>query len=211
MSAWSPTYSQVVSRDETISYAGGSRARFLYDSLYVVLKSGLQALGWLNPTIYDTPPGNRKNHPVNLLTKQLSWEEKITPNTIAFIPENNRSEYAEVGSELFEENKWIFYLDIFGESEAVSLQLALDMIDILKGKFSMIGRTNGPTVDICDTAQSGHYKIGYVILSNLTSDRAPNYTQRWQQFLRVVRFEASDWYGDDTDLGVGRGHWAFTP
>jgi hypothetical protein len=208
MAAWCPVYSQVVTRDETIGYVGGSRARFVYDSLFAVLYSGLQALGWFNSTIYDTPPGNRKNHPVTLLPKQLGWDEKIALNTIAFVPENRHSEPAEIGS-YFEENAWVFYLDIFGESEAVSLQLAVDMIDILKGKFTLIGRSNGPTVDVCDGSQPGHYKIGYVELDHLTTNRAPTYTQRWQQFLRVVRFEALDWYSDDTDLGVGRGHWAF--
>ena len=161
-------------------------------------------------TIYDNPPGTCKNHPVTLLPKQLDWGKKIELNTISFVPEHDNSEYAETGSE-FEEYKWIFYLDIFGESEAISLQLAHDIIAVLKGKFPLAGRGNGPTIDICDLSQPGHYKIGYVLIQNTTSTRSPVFEQPWQQFLRVVRFEASDWYGESEDLAVGRAHWAFMP
>ena len=62
-SAWSPSYAQVVCRDETISYIGGTRARLIYDSIFNVLNDALGALGWFNSTIYDNPPGTRKNHP----------------------------------------------------------------------------------------------------------------------------------------------------
>ena len=69
--------------------------------------------------------------------------------------------------------------------------MAHDIIAVLKGKFPLASRGNGPTIDICDLSQPGHYKIGYVLIQNTTSTRSPVFEQPWQQFLRVVRFEAS--------------------
>jgi len=209
-SAWAPAYSQVVTRNN-VSYGGGVRARFIYDSLWYMLKGSLGLLGWFNPTVTDIPPGTRQNLPVQFLARQLDWTQPITLNTLAFAPDDVSSEEKELGS-IMMEDVWVYYCDIFAESEAISLQLAGDMKDILWGKMSAVGRTFGPTVDILDLDQPGHYKIGYVEIANVTATRSPNVAQRWQQFLRVVRFEVCDWYIlDNDDLSTGRAQWAFQP
>lgn len=208
---WSPSYSQVTSRDENVSYGGGVRSRLIYDSLWQVLNSSFTALGWFQPTIFSTPPGTKKYRPVTFLKTQQSWDEEVAPNTMAFVPENMTDRPWEIGSEFYE-NRWIFYLDIFGDNEDISLQLAGDAVDILRGKLTAIGRGFGPMVDICDWSQPGHYKIGYLYIENVTDTRAPTYSQRWMRYLRTVRWEACDYYDQDVDnLGVGRAHWGFEP
>jgi hypothetical protein len=201
--AWGPVYSQVVTRDEVISYGGGTRARLINDSIWNTLNSSLTALGWFN--------SGRRHSPITLLAEQVAWDEPITPNTIAFVPENLTDQPWELGSE-FSENRWTYYLDFFAEDEDISIQVAGDIMDILRGKLSLIGRGFGPMIDICDYSQPGHYKIGYITIENVTVTRAPTYPQRWMRYMRTVRFEACDYYDqDDDDLGVGRGHWGFQP
>lgn len=218
-SPWSFRYGQVVTRDQNISYGGGVRARFIYDSIWDIINNGLRALGWYNPTIYNSdgslnpsaPSNARKHHPVNFVPEQLNWDQEIQINTLAFVPENVTDKEWELGS-LMTEDRWIYYLDFFAENEAISIQLTGDIRDILRGKLSSIGRGYGPLVDICDLAQPGHYKIGYVQIENVTVDRVPTYTQRWQRYMRTVRFEACDYYALDSDsISVGRANWAFQP
>jgi hypothetical protein len=210
--AWCPSYPFVVSRDENISYGGGMRARLIFNSIWTVLNNSLSALGWFNSTVYDTPPGTKQYHPITFLAQQQNWDEPIEINTAAFMPEQNNDEYWEVGS-LLTESRTTYYCDFFGESEALSIQFAGDIADILRGKLAIIGRGYGPTIDILDGSQTGaHYKIGYVWIENVTITRAPVYNARWMRYLRTVRFEALDYYDLDTDnLGVGRGHWSFLP
>ena len=96
---WSPSYSQVTTRDENVSYGGGVRARLIYDSLWHLLNNSLTALGWFQPTIFDTPPGTKKYRPVTLLKEQQNSFEPIEPNTMAFVPENMTDRPWELGSE----------------------------------------------------------------------------------------------------------------
>jgi hypothetical protein len=190
-----------------IGFSGGQRDLFIYYSLWNCINDSLAALGWYDSTIYDTPPGTRVHHDVSLLKEQdVNWNEELVPNTIAFAPETYSDQTWELGSD-FRENRWPFYCLILAESTDISMWLAGDIRDILRGKMSTIQRVGGPIVNIYNWSAATPYRVGYLEIEHATMLRPPTYSQKWQRYMCEVRWEALDYYDSDLDTST----WAFTP
>jgi len=190
----------------TTLFAGGLRDRLIYDSLWYCFNASLGGLGWFDATIYDTPVGTRQNRPVTLQAQQIDWTEEISPNTIAFAPDNETDQDWELGTSLSQQT-WRFYCTIIAESEPISVQLAGDVRDILRGRLSTIERDGGPYVNLYNWSAATPYRIGYLEIQNVSILRMPLYSEKWQRYMREVTWEALDWYSDDSTEQI----WQFEP
>jgi hypothetical protein len=144
---------------------------------------------------------------VTLTKEQVNWDVEIVPNTIAFAPEDVSDPGAwELGSD-YRENRWGFYCTVIAESEPVSIQLAGDIRDILRGKLPEVGRGGGPFVDVFRWDAATPYKLTYLEIEHVAISRMPSYSQKWQRYMRDVRWEALDYYDSSEDSS----DWAFSP
>lgn len=172
------------------TYVGGLRDRLIHDSLFLMVRDSLTALGWFDPSA--------DYQPITLVPEMLEPNEPIQLNTIAVSASNAGDSDAEMGSNL-SENRITYYVDIYAEAEALGAHLKGDVRDILRGKMPSIGRT-APAVAVMDLTQAVPTQIFTCEIENLVIDRAPTFTQPWQRFWWVIRFELVDTYGDEDDV-----------
>ena len=171
---------------------GGLRDRLIHESVYRRVQSGLEAIGWMN--------SGRSHAPLVLIPEQKSWDEELAPNSITVAPADTDDEDWELGS-FGSKNTHVFNVDVFGENEALGLQISGDVRDIIRGKFSTQftnqaqlpvldwtqGTTSPPTLFMCD-------------IEHVTRDRALNFPHKFQRYLWVIRFEVIDYYTSDADV-----------
>lgn len=171
-------------------YVGGLRDRLIHDSLYNYIKDGLTAIGWM-----DTA---RKISPVTLVPVMKDWEEELAPNTITISPSNAMDEQWELGS-FGTKNTTTFWIDVYGQNEALGLQISGDIRDILRGKFTSLG-FGGAELPVMDYTQATPTQIFYCDIEHVRRDRAQSYSKRYQRFLYMISVDIIDYYTDDVDL-----------
>jgi hypothetical protein len=173
---------------------GGLRNRLILDSTRLTIVAGLDALGWFDGTIYDTPPGPRRHRALRYIPRPVTWQEAIAPNCIAVSSEETRDEAHGLGGEV--EDLVTCYVDVFGESDPLGWQLAVDIEDILFGKMPDIGRT-GPIIDVYDLRMGAPVPFTQVEIDDVLTDRAEGDAREWQTHWFMLRVALNDDYSDE--------------
>lgn len=169
-------------------YAGGLLFRLISDNFYNHVEESLDSLGWFQ--------AGRNHKTVVMRPDPVDDNEEVRPNLIAFSPEDVDDEDVELGSN-FSENRFLHYIDIYAESKSVGLHLAGDVRDILRGKFSGLGRTDG--FDVLDLSQATPSTVLSCEIENVFMDRSRFYEKPFQKFWWVVGCELVFSYTDDVD------------
>lgn len=172
-------------------YVGGLRERLIRDALFYRIQGGLTSLGWFNPN-----PTGYTNH-VTMLPEQVPWDEEVPLNSITVAVENIADEEFEVGNQGYQ-NCLTFYVDIYGENEALGLQISGDVRDILRGKFTALGLSQ-PTLDVFDYTMATPSWIFFCDIERVRRDRVRTFTHHWQRYMFTVSGELYDYYGNDAD------------
>jgi hypothetical protein len=108
------------------------------------------------------------------------------------------SDEMEMGSTL-SEHRWAFYLDFFGENDALSIHMSHDVKDILEGRMASIGRT-GAIFTVYDWQQATPPELFTCGITGVSLDRAQNFPKPWQKYWRSVAFIVADEYADEDDI-----------
>jgi len=168
---------------------GGLRARLLRDSLYHMIDSALDDLGW-----YGT---SRASEPVVFVAKAFDDTEQIPINTLALSMEDIFSSDEELGSNMAE-HRHTFYLDFYAEDGSTGIELRSDLAAVLEGRLPSIGRV-GPHFDLYDYTVATPTVIKKCFIEDVVQDRARNFPKPWQKHWYVVYFAVSDFYGSEDD------------
>jgi len=170
-----------------MAIVGGLRARLIRESLYHMIDNALTALGW-----YDS---GRPHEPIDFKSYPVDWNEEIALNTLSLADEDMTDREDELGSSLTE-NRWVFYVDFFGENDALALQLVRDIRDICGGRFPSIGRT-GSTFTVYDYRQATPPALFSCDIEDIETDRARNFPQSWLKHWQTCRLTVIDHYADE--------------
>lgn len=169
------------------NYVGGLRLRLIKDSLYYMLNSSMDQLGWFNSGLTTKP--------VILTPEQLDTSVEIKPNIVGISSENMIQQDIELGSNLAE-NTWDIYIDVLAEDEAVGIHLAGDIYDILRGKISSIGRTK-PRLEVYDLYPNNNDIIFNCQFENVILHRVRDWSKPANKYWWVIGVEIIDTYYDD--------------
>jgi hypothetical protein len=174
---------------------GGLRAIMIHDSLVHMVEDSLAALGWFDPTVYDTPAGTRTNQPLHFIPRPADWQDKVLFNSYAISTDDVTDHPAEIGSDLTEDTR-LFTIDLYCEDDHIGTHLKDDVRDILRGKIPSIGRT-GPVLQVFDYSQPTPPVVFSCDIDNVVADRAHNFPKAWQQHWWSIRCDVVDTYGDE--------------
>lgn len=175
---------------------GGLRSRLIADSARLAIIAGLGALGWFDGTIYDATPGPRRHRPLRYVTRPASWEVPIGPNAISISAEDAYDRPLGLGDEV--EDTIEIWIDVLAESDPLGWQLALDVRDVLLGKYPDIGRI-APIVDVYDLRQATPSAFTQVEVDRVQVDRAEGEARAWQAHWFMVRVDLLDDYADENN------------
>lgn len=171
-----------------MGYVGGIRARLIRQSLYEMVHDSLTALGWFSP--------GRQHLPFSFSAYSLqNTQEPIPFNTLALADGDVLSEDQEVGT-LLSEFRWTYYLDFYGENDAISLHVTQDIKDILQGRMASIGRAQ-PNLRVYDYTMATPSAIFTCHIEDVVIDRANDFPQPWKRHWYAVRFDVVDAYADE--------------
>jgi hypothetical protein len=171
---------------------GGLRSRLIFDNLFLVVNHGLEQLGWLD--------GNGRRHqPVHFVVETPDVTSEVPINTLALSSESVTTTPWEIGSQLSQESRY-FYLDFFGENEAVSKHIIGDCRDILLGKYTSLGRT-GPVLDVWDLRNNGTPSTWLFACDIIDAriDRSHDWSQNWLRYWYSIQATLLDYYTNDAD------------
>lgn len=178
------------------TYAGGLRDRLIHDSLFHLVQNGLGTLGWYTT---QAPP-----NPVTVVSEQLDWSQEILPNTISVAEFSASDSEYELGSD-GRVNRLIYYVDIFGGSEALGLQLSGDCRDIIRGKFAQLPFFSTPEViPVFDYTLATPVQIFSVEVLSVARDRPVQTGHRWMNYMHSLHVVLLDYY-DNTNDATGYG------
>lgn len=166
---------------------GGERARLIRESVYQLLNANLTALGWFNPT--------RPYLPIDFVSRSFPQDQQIPINSAALSDEFMTDDYVELGSQL-SKNTWQMYVDFFADSDALGLHFIRDVQDILRGRFSSLGRT-GTVFNVYDYTQPGPPVVFTCDIENVTVDRAHGFLKPWLEHWYACSFNIIDYYDSE--------------
>lgn len=166
---------------------GGERARLIRESVFQLVKSNLTTLGWFDPT--------RPHLPIDFVSRSFDQSQQIPINSAALSDENMTDRYVELGS-LLSENTWQMYIDFFADSDALGLHFIRDVQDILRGRFSSIGR-NDTVFNVYDFTLPGPPVIFTCDIENVVVDRAHGFLKPWLEHWYSCSFTILDYYDSE--------------
>ena len=170
-----------------MSPVGGFRARLIKDNLFNTVNDGLEALGWFD--------SGRSHAAVTVVSEPIDQLTEILPNKVGISMESVSEEELEMGSTLAD-HRWLVFVDIMGETADLSLNLATDVKDILRGRIASIGRTSA-TVDVLDLSLATPVSLFVVHIDNLEMERDRS-NQPHRRFWWTIAFDVEDTYtGED--------------
>lgn len=168
-----------------MTLVGGLRARMIRESMYHMVYDSLDALGWFDPA--------RRHLPIKFTGRTYTNEETIELNTIVLVDEGTTDRETGLG-ELEIEQQWLFYIDIYAESDSIGRDLAHDIRDILAGRHTTAGRTRS-IVEIYDYRMATPAVVGIAQLEDVVIDRAHDFPKPWQKHWFSCRVTVVDVYG----------------
>jgi hypothetical protein len=175
--------------------AGGLRSRMIFDNLYNLIQSNLTALGWFESGL--------RFQPIVMVNEQQDTTTPVQINTLAVADAPVSSVLWEVGSELTEDTRW-YFVDFFGESDALAKHVIGDVRDILLGKFASIG-LSAPVLPVYDLRQPTPPFLFSCQITNMRQDRAHTWSHPWERHWYSLHFSLLDYYNVDTDVTVYNG------
>ena len=151
----------------------GLRARLLHDSFQNLVEEALALLGW-----FDT---DRAHKPVRFFHEPVDWDQAIVFNSMVVVARSRITDYIEVGSNLTQDSVTVG-VDIYGESESFTLDIANDVKDILRGRLTPAASRG--TFEILDLQLATPVPIGHAVITNVRATRVPPqigqvYTRHW--------------------------------
>jgi hypothetical protein len=164
---------------------GGLRSRLVRDSLFEMVSDGLTALGWFD--------SGRQHLPLTFSSEPLYDETEVSFNTLTLADGNMDFDDAEMGS-LLTELRWFFYMDFYGESDALALHLINDVASILRGINVEAGRSDS-VFQVWDYSQATPPQIGYCDIEDVTVDRNREVGKPWKRHWFSVFFTVIDYVG----------------
>lgn len=164
---------------------GGIRTRMINESIYRMVKDGLADLGWFD--------ADRQHAPISFITEPVDRNEPITLNTLNISPEDTDDMETGLGESSVQE-RCTYYIDFYGESNAIGLELIHDIRDILGGRMPLIGRTH-PQCTVYDFRAATPVEVGYVEFEDIIVDRSRTFPKPWLKNWFMVRFDVVDTYG----------------
>lgn len=170
-----------------MGYSGGLRARLVRDSLYSLIRDNLDALGWFD--------ANRDHIPINMIPREISLDEEIPLNTVSISGDTANLRDWELGSNL-QEQRWIYYVDIYAEDDSIGIHLGYDIRDILAGKMSSLGRT-APTLIVYDYTLATPVPIFDCEIDSITIDRSRNPVKSFMKYWYSLQLAILDYYSDE--------------
>jgi hypothetical protein len=168
---------------------GGLRARLIRESLFNTIHDALAGLGWFD--------AGRQHEPITFLSAPVDDREEIRFNTIAIADADISSLDWEIGS-VFSEHSWTLYVDIYAESNALGMQLAHDIKDILQGRLPSVGR-NEPSFNVYDYRDATPSMFTTCQIDNVMVDRAQGFAEPWRRWWYSVGVTVLDYYGTEDD------------
>jgi hypothetical protein len=171
---------------------GGLRSRMVLDSVRFGVLTRLQAGGWFDATVHDTPPGIRRHQPFRYIARPADWVDDIRPNAIAITPEDMADESRGFGGEVQDLNE--IYIDLFAEDDSLGWEVAYDLRDSLLGKS--VGAI-GPQLDVYDFRQPTPAPFTSVDLDLVEVDRSQGEARTWQRHWFMIHIVVIDEYGDE--------------
>jgi hypothetical protein len=175
------------------------------DSTRLAVLAGLEALGWFDATIYDTPPGTRKHRPVRFISRPLRWDEPIEPNAVSVSPEDDIDTPQGLGGDV--EDRISVYIDVFAEDGPVGMHLTYDIRDYLLGKYASTGQTDN-WIDVYDFTQATPTPFTRVEIEDVLVDAAASQTREWQRNWWMIRADLVDDYADEFTPEMITNRWA---
>ena len=171
---------------------GGLRTRLVLDSVRYAIIADLQRHGWFDPTVFDSPSGNRRHQPFRYMNRPVDWTADIRPNAIAISGEDVADEPLGLGGEI--EDVIEIYVDIFAQDDALGWQVAYDVRDNLHGKSA---QPAGPEIDVYDFRQPTPAPFTTVDLDLIEVDRSEGEARQWQRHWFMVHIVVRDDYHDE--------------
>jgi hypothetical protein len=174
---------------------GGLRTRFIIDSVRLTAIAGLEALGWFDPTIHDTPPGARRHLPLHYIPRPAKWDQPIEPNSLAITSEGYSDDDSGLGGDVADRIN--LYADLYAQDDAFGWHLTRDLRDILLGKLPEIGCT-GPVIDVYDFRQATPAPFTTVDVEEIIIDRAEGLARERHRNWFMTRIGIEDEHLDDS-------------
>jgi hypothetical protein len=171
---------------------GGLRTRLVLDSVRFAVITALQQEGWFDPTVYDTPPGERRHRPFRYITRPVDWAQNIQPNAIAISPEDLADEPLAFGGEV--EDAMELYIDVFAQDDSLGWQASYDIRDSLLGKTK---NAVGPQIDIYDFRQPSPAPFTTVDVDLIEVDQSQGEARIWQRYWFMLHLIVLDDYADE--------------
>lgn len=168
---------------------GGLRNRLILKAFFDTVRDGLGELGWLD--------SGRAHAPLNLTSRQYHLDEEVPINTVACSTANITPEDMEIGSGLAE-HAIEAYVDVYGENDSLAAHVADDVVALLAGRFSGVGRAD-PSIEVWNWSLATPVPIFVVQVEGVQRDRARDFPHPWQRHWYVVRCDLLDTYDDDSD------------
>lgn len=172
-----------------MTYVGGMRQRLIHASAYNLVHDSLEALGWLDE--------DRKHLPITVISTAHDPQEQIALNTIVVTDTFTNDDDAELGSSMGD-IRTTYYVDIYGENDTIAKHLAYDIKDILRGRFSSIGRSSS-VFSVYDYSLATPTIVFACDIEDVVVDRPLAVEKQWQKHMFMVRFDVLDAYMDETD------------
>jgi hypothetical protein len=175
-----------------MSYAGGVRNRLIRDNFRRMIEEALTELGWFDD--------NRNHLPLTIKSGPFNTSEEILPNVVGISVEDILSEELELGS-ILEETRHFAYVDIFAEDDPIGTQLAGDIFDIVRGKFSSLresGIADG-RLHVYDLSQATPSVIFYCSFEDFEINRNRDWDLKFNKFWWIIAVDIVDAYMDDED------------
>ena len=167
---------------------GGLRTRLIRESLFQTVYSSLESLGW-----FDT---NRKHKPINFRSHPMPRNVEIPPNSVILVDAGISNSPGEMGSN-FTNFDLTFYFDIYAENDAVGMHLAVDIRDILQGRFNSIGRSLA-NIDVYDYSLSTPVQFCTVAVTDVVIDSAQDSPGHpYELYWYSIMCSLSDSYSDE--------------
>lgn len=166
-----------------MTISGGLRARLVRESLYTHVKDSLTDLGWFDP--------GRYHKPVHIRNYAYKVDEEIPLNSIVMVDGPMRGEDGEMGSN-FVNSKLSFFFDVYAESDAMALHLAMDIRDICEGRINGLVGAAFPCYDF---SLATPVQFGSAVVVSTQVDKSVSIRYEFEEHLYMVLVEVEDYYG----------------
>ncbi len=162
--------------------AGGLRDRLIEEAFFRLIDDSLDELGWKTAASLGTP--------VTVRAEPVEDDDVPPLNTVAVFADVVSGFAAELGSNLTEDRR-VFWVDVYAESDQIGRHISGDIRDILRGLIPAIGR-NRPHIEVLDYTLATPTSLFFVDIEDVVDDRAHGPRQPHERHWFSVRCDVVD-------------------